>query len=54
MAINNLYYRCQENSFKLKHDFDEKAVYVDKEKKEFKATKKVDESENKGNQGQKM
>ena len=54
MAINNLHYRCQENSFRLKHDFDEKVVYVDKEKKEFKATKKVDEPESKGGNAQKV
>lgn len=37
MAIDNLYFRCNENSFKLKHDFQEKQI----EKKQFKATKKV-------------
>lgn len=38
MAIDNLFFRCNENSFKLKHDFEEKQG----EKKEFKATKKVE------------
>ena len=39
MAIDNLNFRCNENSFKLKHDFDEKIL---SEKKEFNATKKVE------------
>lgn len=38
MAIDNLYFRCNENSFKLKHDFEEKPA----EKKQFKATKKAE------------
>ena len=45
MAIDNLHFRCNENSFKLKHDFDEKVL---NEKKEFKGTKKMD---NEGNAG---
>ena len=39
MAIDNLYFRCNENSFRLKHDFDEKVM---SEKKEFKANKKLE------------
>lgn len=37
MAIDNLYFRCNENSFKLKHDFEDK-----QDKKQFKATKKIE------------
>ena len=36
MAIDNLHYRCNENSMKLKYELDEKA---NPEKKEIKAKK---------------
>jgi hypothetical protein len=38
MAIDNLYFRCNENSYRLKHDFEDKQ----NDKKEFKLSKKIE------------
>jgi hypothetical protein len=46
MAIDNLHYRCNENSYRIKYEFDDKNIG---EKKEMK-TKKIDDLSNPKNE----